>query len=190
MSIPRPPVTGATEVAVAPAVPAAVGARKVQATGESAANLDVEALIKRAAQAHAALMQGDLNRYRAAITIAADFTLMSPFGGTPTRGADLSEERWASIARFFRHGRDSSLELIQAYSVADMVVVAAIERTHAEVGGLAGQQWSLRVTLVFRKDGEEWRLVHRHADPLVAGISVEASAALAASRARSISVPR
>ena len=64
----------------------------------------------------------------------------------------------------------------------DMVVLAAIERTHAEVGELSGRNWSLRVTLVFRKDKDQWVLVHRHADPLVAGISLEQAAALAVER--------
>jgi ketosteroid isomerase-like protein len=103
---------------------------------------------------------------------------MSPFGGKPTRGADLSNERWLSIARFFRNGRDSSLEVIQTYRSVDIVVLAAIERTHVEVGGLAGQNWSLRVTLVFRKEKDQWVLVHRHADPLGPSISLEQAAAL------------
>jgi ketosteroid isomerase-like protein len=60
-----------------------------------------------------------------------------------------------------------------------MVVLVVIERCHGEVGGLAAQEWTLRVTLVYRRDEGEWRLAHRHADPLVAGISVEQSAALA-----------
>ena len=42
-----------------------------------------------------------------------------------------------------------------------------IERQTAEVGGLPAQDWSLRVTEVYRKAGSEWQLVHRHADPLV-----------------------
>jgi ketosteroid isomerase-like protein len=148
----------------------------------SAADPEVADLILRATQGHAALMQGDLGRYRASITPGEDFTLMSPFGGKPTRGADLSNERWVSIARFFRNGRDSSLELVQAYRSADMVVLAAIERTHVEVGGLAGQNWGLRVTLVFRKEKDRWVLVHRHADPLAAGISVEQAANLTLAR--------
>ena len=144
-------------------------------------NMDPETaeLILRATHAHAALMQGDVGRYRESITVARDFTLMSPFGGKPTRGADLSEERWVAIARFFRNGRDSSLDLVHAYRSADMVVLAAIERTHVEVGGLAPQNWALRVTLVFRKEEDRWLLVHRHADPLVPGISLEQAAALA-----------
>ena len=39
-----------------------------------------------------------------------------------------------------------------------------IERQTAEVGGLPEQDWSLRVTEVYRKVGSEWQLMHRHAD--------------------------
>ena len=106
----------------------------------------------------------------------------APFGGPPTRGAHFSSERWESIGRFFRNGRDSTLELVHAYRAADMVVLAVIERTHVEVGGLEGQDWALRVTLVFRRDGDDWQLVHRHADPLVEGISLEQAASIARRR--------
>lgn len=60
-----------------------------------------------------------------------------------------------------------------------MVVLAVIEHAVAvEVGGLPAQDWDLRVTLVYRRETDGWRLVHRHADPLAVGISLEASAAL------------
>jgi ketosteroid isomerase-like protein len=103
---------------------------------------------------------------------------MSPFGGTPTRGAELTEERWQSIGRFFRNGTFEQ-EVVQAYGSADMVVLAIIERCRVEVGGLPSQEWPLRVTLVYRREGDEWRLAHRHADPLATGISLEQAAALA-----------
>jgi hypothetical protein len=59
-----------------------------------------------------------------------------------------------------------------------MVVLATIERAHVEVGGLPPQEWLLRVTVVLRRAGSRWEIVHRHADPLVKPISVEQSAAL------------
>ena len=47
-------------------------------------------LIQRSADANAALMRGDIDRYRALVPITSDFTLMSPFGGAPTHGADMT----------------------------------------------------------------------------------------------------
>lgn len=135
-------------------------------------------LVRRSAEANNALMSGDVGAYRALITLTDDFTLMSPFGGTPTRGADMTGERWEAMGRFFRNGALEQ-ELVQAYGSADMVVLAIIEHGHGEVGGLPDQDWPLRVTLVYRREGSEWRLAHRHADPLVNGITLQQAAALA-----------
>jgi ketosteroid isomerase-like protein len=150
---------------------------------DAAADPVVRSLVERATQAHAALMVGDVTRYRSFISTPPDFTLMSPFGGKPTRGTELTDERWVSVGRFFRNGRDATLELVQAYRGADMVVLAVIERGHAEVGGLQGQDWALRVTLVFRQENGQWLLAHRHADPIVEGISLEEAAKLGGRRA-------
>jgi ketosteroid isomerase-like protein len=54
-----------------------------------------------------------------------------------------------------------------------------VERQRGQVGHLPEQDWSLRVTLVFRRSDSGWQLVHRHADPLVHGIDLEQIAALA-----------
>ena len=139
---------------------------------------EAAALIERSAEANAALMQGDVDRYRALVPTSGDFTLMSPFGGAPSHGASLTDERWEAMRRFFRNGTLQQ-ELVQSYATADMVVLATIERARVEVGGLPAQDWALRVTLVYRRAGTGWQLVHRHADPLVAGVSVEQAAALA-----------
>ena len=47
------------------------------------------------------------------------------------------------------------------------------------MGDLPAQDWSLRVTLVFRRQGSEWRLAHRHADALVHPITFDQLADLA-----------
>jgi ketosteroid isomerase-like protein len=138
----------------------------------------VAELIRRSAEANAALMRGDIHGYRALIPHTDDYTLMSPFGGTPTRGSDMTAERWEASGRFFRNGTFEQ-EVVQSYGSADMVVLVIIERCHVEAGGLPAQEWPLRVTLVYRREGGEWRLAHRHADPLVKGVSLEQAAALA-----------
>lgn len=139
---------------------------------------EVAGLVRRSALSNAALMRGDVAGYRASIAITGDFTLMAPFGGVPTRGAQMTNERWEAMGRFFKNGTLKQ-EVVQSYGSADMVVLATIEHARVEVGGLPVQDWWLRVTLVYRRDGDEWRLAHRHADPLANGITLEQAAALA-----------
>lgn len=103
---------------------------------------------------------------------------MAPFGGEPTRGLDASGERLEAMERYFQAG-EADLEIVQSYASGHIVVLVMIERQHGKVGGLPDQDWSLRVTLVYRREGSEWRLVHRHADPLLHSISLEQAAAIA-----------
>ena len=135
-------------------------------------------LIARTTQAAKAYIRGDMRTYFSLIQHADDSTLMSPFGGEPIRGFDTSPERIAALERYFQNG-EAELEVVQTYSSGNLVVLVMIERQHGEVGGLPHQDWSLRVTWVFRRDGAEWRQVHRHADALVHGISLEQLALLA-----------
>ncbi len=125
-------------------------------------------------------MHGDMGGYLALITHAHDHTLAAPFGGAPARGFDASPERSAELARCFQAGT-SRLEPVQTDASGDMVVLVTIERQQGEIGGLPEQHWSPRVTLVFRREGSEWLLARRHADPLVNNIGLERAAAIARS---------
>ena len=158
----------------------AAGAARMAALAgsESVGDAEIDALVRRSEEANAALLRGDVDRYRALTPLSADFTLMSPFGGKPSRSSDITPERWDSMRRFFRNG-SLAVEVVQAYRSGDIAVLALIERAHGEVGGLPAQDWSLRVTLVFRREAGAWRLAHRHADPLAEGISVQRAAAIA-----------
>jgi ketosteroid isomerase-like protein len=137
---------------------------------------DVAMLVRRSAESNQALMRGDLDRYRELLSFTEDFTLMAPFGGKPSYGA--SPERLEKMRAFFKNGTLTQ-ELVEAYGSPDMIVLAVIERAFVEVGGLPAQDWSLRVTLVYRRVGSEWQLAHRHADPLARGITLQEAAVLA-----------
>ena len=139
---------------------------------------ELAALIRRTAEAADAYMRGEIRRARALVPQADGFTLMPPYGGEVMRGVDNSDAAVEAMARMFRNG-EATLDVAESYASGDLVVLALIERQHGEVGGLPDQDWSLRVTLVFRREDAGWRLVHRHADPLVHPITHEQLAALA-----------
>ena len=151
--------------------------RVIMAHG-NAGNEELAALLRRTAEAASALIRGDIGTYIALVPHAEDFTLMDPFGGEPTRGFDPSSEDLEARERFFEGG-EAKLEVVESYTSGDLAVLVVIERQHGRVGGLPEQDLSLRVTWVFRREGSEWHQVHRHADPLVHGISLEQVAALA-----------
>src|SRR5512133_3987246 len=98
---------------------------------------------------------------------------MSPYGGDPVRGFDDSNEALDALARFFRGG-EAEVEVVETYASGDLAVLVVIERQHGIIGDLPEQDWSLRVTWVFRRGAEsDWELVHRHADALVHAIDHE-----------------
>jgi ketosteroid isomerase-like protein len=134
-------------------------------------------LVRRTEEATSAFMRGEMDRYLALTPHARGFTLMNPFGGAPTRYEDRSESLRAAAGYF--KGGEAKLELADAHVWGDTVVLVMIERQHGQVGGLPDQDWPLRVTQVYRRDGSDWRVVHRHADPLVHAVGLEQAAALA-----------
>jgi ketosteroid isomerase-like protein len=137
------------------------------------------ALVQRITEAAHALISGDIEGYAARIKHADDYTLMSPYGGDPVRGFDDSDEAWDALARFFRGG-EAEVEVVETYASGDLAVLVVIERQRGIIGDLPEQDWSLRVTWVFRRCAEsDWELVHRHADALVHAIDHERLGGLA-----------
>ncbi len=135
-------------------------------------------LVERMDQAADAYIRGDHHHYFSLFDHPADYTLMPPYGGETRHGFALTEEEIAEGARFFVSG-EARLELQHSYVSGELAVLVAVERQHGRIGGFADQDLSLRVTLVFRRAGDRWEIVHRHADPLVREIPLEHLARLA-----------
>jgi ketosteroid isomerase-like protein len=139
---------------------------------------DVDELIALMREAASAFIGGDMPRYYALMNHTDDFTLMPPTGGDVVPKPDTSDDSVADMQRFFKRG-EVRFEVVQTYTSGDLAVLVAIEHQHGEVGNYPEQDWSLRVTLVFRREGSAWRLVHRHADALVHPIPFDHLAVLA-----------
>jgi ketosteroid isomerase-like protein len=140
---------------------------------------ELAGLVEQAAEAASAFIRGDIRTYLTLIRHADDYTLMAPSGGEPRRGFDASDQAVEALADYFRGGGEADLQVFESYTSGDLVVLVAVERQHGEVGGRPDQDWSLRVTLVFRREGPGWQLAHRHADPLVHEITTGQLASLA-----------
>ena len=136
---------------------------------------DLGRLVERVRASARALMQGEVRTYFALVNQAPDYTLMPPNGGPTRHGPDSSPASVEALEEFFAGGGEVGLELEQSYVSGDLVVLVGVERQHGTIGGLPDQDWSLRVTLVFRREGSGWRLLHRHADALVQPISMALS---------------
>ena len=139
---------------------------------------DVDELIALMRDAASAYINGEMERYFALMHHADDFTLMDPFGGETTRESVVTEERLAALKQIFKGG-ECTLDVVETYASGNLAVLVVVERQHGEVGSYPAQDWSLRATLVFRKVGDVWRLVHRHADPLVHPITFDQLSELA-----------
>ena len=148
---------------------------------------DLVALFERASDAHSALMRGEVSKYVAMVDPSPDLTLMTPAGGF-ARQRSISPQEVEEMGNFFRGGTGTA-ELVDGYASGDLAVLVMVERARALIADLPEQDWALRVTLVFRRGTEGWRLVHRHADPLVARISWERSAELARGAGRGVTRP-
>jgi len=129
-------------------------------------------VVERVREAAGALIQGDARRYFALVNEAPDFTLMPPTGGPTRHGPDTSPAGIEALESFFAGAGEADFELEQSHASGDLIVLVGVERQHGVVGGLPAQDWSLRVTLVFRREDADWRLVHRHADALVQPIGM------------------
>ena len=133
--------------------------------------------VARAEEAASTFMGGDMDRYLELVQHARGYTLLNPLGGGPARFDDRTESLKAS-AGYFRAG-ETKLEQVQTHAWGDTIVLVMIERQHGEVGSMPDQDWSLRVPHVYRREGSDWLLVHRHDDPLVHRIELEQMAGLA-----------
>jgi ketosteroid isomerase-like protein len=122
------------------------------------------------AQSRAALDQisrGIPDGYKALYSLGEDITLGNPFGGFG-RGRAAVYEQLERAASHYRDGETTSFETVSQFVGAEVAYTVEIERFKAKVGGQREtSDLALRVTCVYRREEDGWKLVHRHADPRV-----------------------
>ena len=93
-------------------------------------------------------------------------TLGNPFGPF-AHGLQDVVERLSGAASNYEDGEVTGVEFIAKYVSDDLACVVEVENYRAKIGGSEEMaSASLRVTSVFRLEQGNWKLVHRHADPI------------------------
>ena len=70
------------------------------------------------------------------------------------------------LASSFSNCSSCEWEVVAADVGEDFAYLLAIERTTASVAGSEPTPYMLRSTTIFRRENDEWKIVHRHADPI------------------------
>ena len=133
-------------------------------------------LLRRTSESVPAFVRGDMRRWHELQPHSGDYTLMPPNGGV-RHGFDSSDANLDALAAYFHDG-DGELEVVRTEMSGDLALIVGIERQHGVVGDFPAQDLSLRVTLAFRREDGEWRLLHRHADMLVRDVDLAQLAAV------------
>ena len=124
----------------------------------------LDAMLPRIHEAETALHDGDAG---------PRIAMWSHTDPVTVQGAALSATGWAEvgpmfekIASNFSRCRSCRWEVVAAEVGADLAYLVAIERTTAAVGDSEPTPYVLRSTTVFRREDGDWKVVHRHADPV------------------------
>ena len=110
------------------------------------------------------LQRGNATAYKAIWSQADDTTLIGGFGGGVEKGWAKVSQRIDWVASQFSNGTNTIERLVTRAS-GDLGYVVQVERIRYQVLGQAKESTrDYRVTMIFRREAESWRLVHRHAD--------------------------
>lgn len=87
-------------------------------------------------------------------------------------GAAVSKTGWDDVSRtfewlasIFSSCKSHELEIVAADASGDLAYTVGYEHTTASVNG-APQSYTLRVTHLYRREDGDWKIVHRHGDPV------------------------
>ena len=120
-------------------------------------------------QYHRALdefFRGNAEPAKALYCHSEDATLANPFGPVSV-GWNLVEETMERAASNYRDGRATGFETLATYVTPDLAYLVELERFEARVGGSEDiASGALRVTTILRPEDGQWRIAHRHADPI------------------------
>ena len=122
--------------------------------------------MQRRREVASAYVNGNAQPLRGISTTTDPATFFGPAGGIEQGAARVLEVNEAG-AQHFQSGAETTLEVLHAASDGTLGYWTGLQRATARMQGSDQPvPMVLRVTEVFRCEGDAWKLVHRHADML------------------------
>jgi ketosteroid isomerase-like protein len=134
---------------------------------------DLEEVLEEYHRALDGVVKGDPSPQERLWSRRDDVTLANPLG-PPARGwAEVLDALHRAVSQL-SDGEVLAFERISGYSNDDLAYILEIERSRLKMGGAPEPvPVSLRVTTIFRREEDGWKVVHRHADPITEPRPVE-----------------
>lgn len=119
-----------------------------------------------AAQHH--YLNGNPGPVHAVFSRRDDVTLCNPVG-PPCRGPENVDRAAAEPSSHFSDGQVSGIDEISRFVTDELGYVVRVERGQSHIDGSSAPiPYALRVTMIFRREDDTWKVAHRHADPITA----------------------
>jgi ketosteroid isomerase-like protein len=114
------------------------------------------------------ITNGNPEVYKRLYSRRDDVTLANPFG-PPVRGWSEVSATLDRAAEKYRDGEVVGFENVSTGIGSDLAYTVEVESYQARVGGAEEiAPVAVRVTTIFRREEDAWKVVHRHADPITA----------------------
>jgi ketosteroid isomerase-like protein len=127
---------------------------------------DFERFMQQRKAAAKAYVSGDAAPLAELSAKTSDATFFGPRGGH-THGAHEVSERYARDAKAFAAGSETDLEVLQMGASDGIGYWVGLQHAKARMQGQSEPiAMTLRITEIFRREADAWKLVHRHADML------------------------
>jgi len=120
---------------------------------------------KRVAAARA-YVNGDAAPLDEIVARSGAASFFPPNGGSE-QGAKEVTARYDRDVKSFGQGGETDLEVLQSASAGDVAFWTGFQLAKVKMGGAREPvAMKLRITELFRREGAEWKMVHRHADAM------------------------